>query len=153
MEVTVRFMEIEDYEKCYHLWLTIQGFAIRSLDDSKQGIERFLKRNPEMSVVAQQDGEIVGSILCGHDGRRGCFYHVCVNPEYRNQGIGNKMTDLALSAMKREEISKVSLVAFEYNKLGNSFWQDLGWIRRNDLNHYEYTLNCDNVVTINEGGH
>ena len=71
-------MQIEDYEQVYALWLTISGFAIRSVDDSKEGVERFLQRNPGISVVAEEDGKIVGAILCGHDGRRGCLYHVCV---------------------------------------------------------------------------
>ena len=67
-------MQIEDYEQVYALWLTISGFAIRSVDDSKEGVERFLQRNPGISVVAEEDGKIVGAILCGHDGRRGCLY-------------------------------------------------------------------------------
>ena len=69
--MTVRTMQIEDYEGVHELWMTIKGFGIRSIDDSKEGVERFLKRNPTTSVVAEMDGKIVGSILCGHDGRRG----------------------------------------------------------------------------------
>ena len=77
MEILIREMTIEDYEAVYHLWTEIRGFGIRSIDDSKEGVERFLKRNPTTSVVAVQNGRIVGNILCGHDGRTGCFYHVC----------------------------------------------------------------------------
>ena len=76
MSVIVREMTMEDYDKVYALWLSIQGFGIRSIDDSREGVERFLRRNPTTSVVAEQNGRIVGAILCGHDGRRGCFYHV-----------------------------------------------------------------------------
>ena len=84
----IRTMTIEDYDEVALLWEKIKGFAIRSLDDSREGIDRFLKRNPTTSVVATEDGKIVGAILCGHDGRRGCMYHVCVDPEYRLKGIG-----------------------------------------------------------------
>ena len=83
----LRVMQVEDYENVYKLWMTIDGFGIRSIDDSKEGVARFLKRNPKTSVVAEADGRIVGAILCGHDGRRGCFYHVCVQKEYRKHGI------------------------------------------------------------------
>ena len=76
--MTIRTMTIEDYEGVKALWLSIKGFAIRSLDDSREGVARFLVRNPSSSVVAVEDGQIVGAILCGHDGRRGCLYHVCV---------------------------------------------------------------------------
>ncbi len=78
----IRRMTIEDYEEVKELWMSIKGFAIRSIDDSREGVERFLTRNPDSSVVAVEDGRIVGAILCGHDGRRGCLYHVCVAEEY-----------------------------------------------------------------------
>ena len=67
----IRTMTIEDYEQVHDLWMKIHGFGIRSVDDSKEGVERFLKRNPTTSVVAVEDDKIVGAILCGHDGRRG----------------------------------------------------------------------------------
>ena len=76
-EYTIRVMTLEDYDEVYALWMGIHGFGIRSIDDSKEGVERFLKRNPTTSMVAVADGKIVGAILCGHDGRRGCLYHVC----------------------------------------------------------------------------
>ena len=72
--ITYRVMTIEDYDGVYDLWMTIKGFGIRSIDDSREGVERFLKRNPTTSVVALDGETIVGSILCGHDGRRACFY-------------------------------------------------------------------------------
>jgi len=76
MSFQIREMKIEDYDKVYELWMGIHGFAIRSLDDSREGVERFLKRNPTTSVVALCGEKIIGSILCGHDGRHGCLYHV-----------------------------------------------------------------------------
>ena len=82
-EYTIRVMTLEDYDEVYALWMGIHGFGIRSIDDSKEGVERFLKRNPTTSMVAVADGKIVGAILCGHDGRRGCLYHVCVHEDYR----------------------------------------------------------------------
>ena len=82
MDILIREMTMEDYGQVYDLWTEIKGFGIRSLDDSKEGVERFLKRNPATSVVAVQNGHVVGNILCGHDGRTGCFYHVCVAPGY-----------------------------------------------------------------------
>lgn len=117
----VRIMTIEDYEGVYALWKKIKGFGIRSIDDSKEGVARFLKRNPTTSVVAEKDGRIVGSILCGHDGRRGCLYHVCVDEDYRRHGIGKRMVVFAMKALKEEKINKVSLIAFTENDIGNAF--------------------------------
>ncbi|MDE7422905.1 MAG: GNAT family N-acetyltransferase [Lachnospiraceae bacterium] len=148
--VKIRAMEIVDYQKVYHLWTQIEGFGLRTIDDSKEGITRFLMRNPHTSVVAEEDGKIIGSILCGHDGRTGCFYHVCVEKNHRNRGIATKMTSFAMEALRKEHINKVSLVAFRQNETGNACWHELGWEEREDLNCYDYILNSDNVVIFNK---
>lgn len=144
----IRVMKIEDYDQIYKLWSKIKGFGIRSIDDSREGIERFLKRNPTTSVVAEEDGRIVGAILCGHDGRRGCFYHVCVDEEYRMRGIGKSMVVFAMEALKEEKINKVSLIAFTKNDIGNAFWKEIGWTKREDLNYYDFTLNEENITAF-----
>ncbi len=148
--ITIRSMTIEDYDGVYTLWMTIKGFAIRSIDDAREGVERFLSRNPGISVVAVKDGEIVGSILCGHDGRRGCLYHVCVREDCRMQGIGKSMVVYCMDALEREHISKVSLIAFTKNDIGNAFWKGIGWTKREDLNYYDFVLNRENIVNYNQ---
>lgn len=146
----IREMTIDDYEQIYALWMRIKGFAIRSIDDSYEGIARFLKRNPSTSVVAIVDEKVVGAILCGHDGRRGCFYHVCVDPDYRRQGIGKEMVSYCLNALRKEEINNVTLIAFAQNDIGNSFWHHVGWLEREDLNNYDFNLNEKNIITYNK---
>ncbi len=149
--MTIRAMTIDDYEEVYALWMSIRGFAMRSLDDSRDGVARFLKRNPDTSVVAVADGKIVGSILCGYDGRRGCLYHVCVREDYRRQGIGKAMVVYCMKALEKEAISKVSLIAFTQNDIGNAFWKEIGWTKREDLNYYDFVLNDKNIVNFNRG--
>lgn len=145
----IRLMNVDDYENVHALWMTIKGFAIRSVDDSKEGVERFLRRNPTTSVVAEEDGRIIGAILCGHDGRRGCLYHVCVHPDRRREGIGRAMVVFCMNALKAESISKVSLIAFTKNDIGNAFWKTIGWTQREDLNYYDFVLNSENIVRFN----
>ncbi|MCM1570118.1 MAG: GNAT family N-acetyltransferase [Roseburia sp.] len=147
---TVRVMTDDDYQGLHDLWMTIHGFGIRSLDDSRDGVERFLRRNPTTSVVAvAEDGLIVGGILCGHDGRRGCLYHVCVREDYRRLGIGKAMVVYCMNALKAEGINKVSLIAFTKNDMGNAFWKRIGWTKREDLNYYDFTLNQENITAFN----
>ncbi len=141
---------MDDYDQVYALWKKIHGFGLRSIDDSREGIERFIKRNPATSIVAEEDGKIVGSILCGHDGRRGCFYHVCVDENYRMRGIGTAMVVTAMEALKKEKISKVTLIAFAQNDIGNKFWNKIGWTRRLDLNYYDFVLNTENITAFNQ---
>ena len=147
--VTVRSMQIEDYDQVYALWMTIHGFSIRTIDDSREGVERFLKRNPGISVVAEMDGRVVGAILCGHDGRRGCLYHVCVHEDYRMPGIGRAMVVHCMNALQQEGINKVSLIAFTKNDIGNAFWKQIGWTKREDLNYYDFVLNQKNIENFN----
>ena len=151
MDYKIRRMTIEDYEGVRKLWMSIHGFAIRSIDDSKEGVTRFLKRNPDTSTVAvDEKGEIVGAILCGHDGRRGCLYHVCVREDCRRCGIGKDMVVFCMNALKAEGINKVSLIAFTRNHIGNAFWKCIGWTKREDLNYYDFTLNEANITAFNQ---
>ncbi len=150
MKIDYRYMTIDDYEKVYSLWTSIEGFVLRSIDDSLDGIEKFLMRNPNMSIVALDGEKVIGSLLCGHDGRRGGFYHVCVDASYRNHGVASNMADKALDALKREKINKISLIAFKKNELGNRFWKDRGFEYRQDLNYYDYTLNANNLFEENK---
>ncbi|MBR0164691.1 MAG: GNAT family N-acetyltransferase [Lachnospiraceae bacterium] len=146
----VRAMTITDYPSVYALWKTIPGFGIRAIDDSEEGIERFLLRNPSSCAVAEQDGHIVGAILCGHDGRSACFYHVCVAKEYRRRGIGSAMVRFCIEALKREEINRILLNAFIKNEIGNLFWQSMGWRLCSDSHYYDYILNERNVTVFND---
>ena len=149
MNYEIRTMTIEDYEEVYNLWTSIHGFAMRSLDDSKTGVQRFLNRNLNLSVVAIADGKIVGSILVGNDGRHGSFYHVCVQEQYRKHGIGKAMVTEAMHRLKDEGINKIQLVAFAGNQIGNQFWHAEGWSEREDYNTYDFVLNDENIIRFN----
>ena len=101
-------------------------------------------------IQAVADGRIVGSILCGHDGRRGCLYHVCVHEDFRKHGIGKSMAVACMRALQKEHINKVNIIAFKTNQIGNHFWKEEGWTFRDDLNYYDFTLNEDNITKFNQ---
>lgn len=145
-EVVISPMIPEDYDEVRNLWLTIRGFGIRALDDSREDIERFIRRNPTTSVVARADGRIVGSILCGSDGRQGSLYHVCVAKEYRRRRIGTQMVGFCMHQLRIMGINKVSLIAYAKNDIGNAFWNRIGWIRKTDVNYYVFDLNEKNIT-------
>ena len=143
---TIMPMSEADYDEVRALWMTIRGFGIRALDDSREDIERFIRRNPTTSVVARMDGKIVGSILCGSDGRQGALYHVCVARDYRRRGIGTHMVGYCMHQLRLMGINKVSLIAFATNDAGNAFWKQIGWTRKSDVNYYEFVLNENNIT-------
>lgn len=125
--VKIRRMSIDDYEGVYNLWINTPGMGLNETDDSREGIEKYLKRNPTTSFVAENEERIIGVIMAGHDGRRGFIHHTAVLPDYRNHGIAERLVDSAMDALEREGIHKVALVAFKKNDLGNGFWEHIGF--------------------------
>lgn len=146
----LRPMLPEDYDKVHKLWTNIKGFGIRAIDDSREDIERFILRNPTTSVVACVGDKIVGSILCGHDGRQASFYHVCVAKAYRRRGIGSAMVIHCMNVLRKLKINKIALIAFTSNDAGNAFWKQIGWRYRPDCNYYEFLLNEENITRFIE---
>ena len=129
----IRKMIIDDYDGIYQLWLNTPGMGLNTLDDSKEGIDKYLKRNPDTSFVAETDGEIIGVIMGGHDGRRGFIYHTAVKVSERCSGIGSKLVDSVMDALEKERIHKVALVVYSKNETGNKFWENRGFTTREDL--------------------
>lgn len=128
----IRKMVIDDYDEVYKLWMSCSGMGLNNLDDSKEGISKFLLRNPDTCFVSE-DKEINGVIMVGSDGRRGYIYHTAVHPNYRNEGIASKLVDAALQALRELGINKVALVVFDRNEVGNTFWEAQGFTVREDL--------------------
>ncbi len=135
-----RKMVIDDYDKVYSLWISCAGMGLNNLDDSKEGIDKFLKRNPDTCFVAIDNETIIGVIMVGNDGRRGYIYHTSVDPNYRMKGIGKTLVNTALDALFKLGINKVALVVFERNRTGNEFWEKIGFTKRNDLVYRNKTL-------------
>ena len=132
-DIRIEPMVPADYDDVRALWLTIRGFGIRAVDDSRADIERFILRNPTTSVVARY-------------GRQGALYHVCVAREYRRRGIGTRMVGYCMQQLRSMGINKVSLIAFTRNDAGNAFWKQIGWTRKSDVNYYEFVLNEENIT-------
>ncbi len=131
--MNIRKMILADYENVYQLWLSCKGMGLNNIDDSKEGISRFLKRNPETCFIAEENNNIIGVIIAGNDGRRGYIYHTAVNPDYRKRGIARDLLNVALEALGELDIIKVALVVFDRNEVGNAFWENQGFTKRNDL--------------------
>ena len=136
----IRLMTIDDYEKIYELWMSCEGMGLNNLDDSKEGIEKFLNRNPDTCFVAEIEEVIVGVIIVGNDGRRGYIYHTAVKPQYRQQGIAKSLVETAMAALQRIGINKAALVVFDRNESGNDFWEKMGFTVRDDLRYRNKAL-------------
>ena len=136
----IRVMTADDYDKVYMLWMSCKNMGFNNLDDSREGIEKYLKRNPGTSFAAVRGEEIVGVILSGHDGRRGFIHHMAVAENQRRRGIAAALLEHALSALKAEGINKVALLVFNRNENGNAFWESQGFTVRDDVTYRNKSL-------------
>ena len=132
MSITVAEFTIEAYEKVYSLWQTCDGIGLSSAD-SRTSIQMYLERNPGFSLIAYDGQTVVGTILCGHDGRRGYIHHLAVRAEHRRQGIGRLLVEQSLKALEAIEIKKCHLFIFHDNTSGIQFWESIGWTYRQDI--------------------
>lgn len=129
-----------DYPALYALWTATPGMGLNDVDDSPEGVARFLARNPATCFCAEADGTLIGCILAGHDGRRGYIYHTAVHAAHQRQGVGHALVQSALTALRAEGIAKVALVAFRRNEKGNAFWAKEGFTLRDDLAYRNLAL-------------
>ncbi len=114
------------------------------IDDSKDGIAKYLKRNPTTCFLAYTDNiekKVVGVILTGHDGRRAIIHHLCVHPDFRCQGIAYRLVRMAEEALQKEGITKIFGLVFSDNNTANSFWEKQGYTLRTNLNYRNKSLN------------
>ena len=136
----IRTMTIDDYYEVFDLWTNTPNMGLRTLDDSREGIELFLDRNPKTCFVAVDGETFTGAILCGHDGRRGYIYHTVVHIHYRKQGIGTALIDAAVAALRQEGITRVCLNVMESNEDGKQFWKNRGWEKKDFLGFYSRSI-------------
>jgi N-acetylglutamate synthase len=129
----IRSMDMRDYEGVYQLWIRTPGMGLNAIDDSKDGIKKYLERNPTSCFIATENEAVIGVILSGHDGRRGFIHHTAVDESRRKTGIGRKLVEKALEALKNEGIIKVGFVVFKKNVRGKFFWERLGFTVREDI--------------------
>ncbi len=136
----IRPMTIDDYDRVYALWMSCKNMGFNDVDDSREGIGRYLRRNPDTCFVAEDDGALAGVILAGHDGRRGFIHHMAVGEAFRRRGVGAALLERALDALGAEGITKVALLVFRYNEAGNAFWEKMGFSLREDVNYRNRAL-------------
>ena len=132
MTLIIQEMMIDHYDRVLALWQASEGVGL-SEADSRVSIAGFLERNPGLSFVAFVGEQLVGVVLCGHDGRRGYIHHLAVSHNHRRQGIGRILMDHSLAALERAGIDKCHIFVFRENKTALNFWQSTGWIERVDL--------------------
>jgi len=125
-EITTREFLIDDYDAALQLWQRVEGLEVAEGDD-REGVARFLARNPGVSRVAIDGSAVVGVAMCGHDGRRGHVYHLAVDPAYRRYGLGRRLVKECLDGLRRAGVLRAIILVVDNNFGGAEFWKRAGW--------------------------
>jgi N-acetylglutamate synthase len=128
----VRHFRIEDFDAVIALWRRTEGVGLNE-SDTRPAIAAFLRRNPNLSFVAEKNGRVIGAVLCGYDGRRGYLHHLAVSKRHRRRGIGRLLVNACLAKLRKAGISKCNIFIFANNADGMKFWAHTGWSLRTEL--------------------
>lgn len=140
-----RPMHINDYDQCVALWQSADGVSLRGAD-SRAGIEKYLLRNPDLSFVVEDQGSIIGTVMAGHDGKRGYVQHLAVASAHQRKGIGTELVKRCLAALAQQGILKSHINILVGNDNAKAFWLALGWYQRTDIDMYSFINGNDHNV-------
>ena len=126
MDYTIREMTIDDYDAVRALWEQTEGMSLEEGDD-RHAIGIYLRRNPGFCFLAYVHGELAGTVLCGHEGRRGILRHLAVKRQFRGKGIARALINRCLAALAKDGITKCNIFVLDSNSQGRSFWEHMGW--------------------------
>jgi ribosomal protein S18 acetylase RimI-like enzyme len=136
---TIEPMSIADFDEVLRLWEETEGIGLTE-SDSRAAVAQYLARNPGLSLVARKERELVGTVLCGHDGRRGYLYHLAVSPSHRKTGLGRTLVERCLARLEELGISRCNILVFTDNHDGESFWLHNGWDKRSNVQLFQKAL-------------
>lgn len=132
MSITIRTFRPEDYDDALALWKSVPGIGLSGADGRAE-IQAYLARNPGMSHVACDGERLVGTILCGHDGRRGLIHHLVSAADVRRQGVARRLLEAGMVGFRAAGIQKVHLFVYHTNQDGMAFWRAVGAQYRSEL--------------------
>jgi ribosomal protein S18 acetylase RimI-like enzyme len=141
MTVEIVDFSADDYDEAIALWKRCEGIGLSDADE-REPLTAFLLKNPGLNFVAKEDGTIVGTCLCGSDGRRGYLYNLAVDPVQRRKGIGRILAQKALQALAAQGIQKCHIMVFGANELGLTFWKNEGWVTRPEIVLMSHNVGC-----------
>lgn len=132
----------DDFDQVYQLWLQCDGLG--GLENRDQ-FTRFINRNDSLSQLVRDDErqseeQVIATLMCGHDGRRGYLYHLAVHPDARGRGLAKLLIDTCLQKLSLLQIQRCTVFVRKDNPSGVEFWMHNGWWNRSDLDTFAFDL-------------
>jgi ribosomal protein S18 acetylase RimI-like enzyme len=125
-----------DYEQVFELWRGIEKGVHVGRSDSLDEIGKKINRDPDLFLVAESNGIIIGTVMGGFDGRRGLIYHLAVSPAFRGQGIGSHLMDEVESRLREKGCLKCYLLVTLDNIEVADYYMQRGWQHMDQVQLY-----------------
>ncbi len=125
-----------DYEPVFALWRSIEKGVHTGRSDTPAEIEKKLTRDPDLFLVAEADGVIIGSVIGGYDGRRGLVYHLAVTSRFRGRGVGSRLMDELETRLRAKGCLKCYLLVTTDNPEAEIYYQQRGWQHMDSVRLY-----------------
>jgi N-acetylglutamate synthase len=138
--IEIRAFEARDIPAVLALWHESEGLGVGP-GDTREGVTRYLERNPGCSWVAADGATIAGAILGGHDGRRGHLYRLAIAAAYRRRGLASELVEKSLAALRAAGIERCLLSVLTENADATEFWTSIGARARPELQLLSFDLN------------
>lgn len=139
ISTSVRIREFyfpSDYEQVFALWGSMERGVRTGRSDTPAEIEKKLARDPDLFLVAEVDGNIIGSVIGGFDGRRGLVYHLAVAAGLRGHGIGSRLMDELESRLRAKGCLKCYLLVTADNPEAEAYYKHRGWQHMDHIHLY-----------------
>jgi len=139
MSIVIRRMEVSDVPASIELWKNMKGLAIRGSDNIRD-LSEHVKMNRMHNFVAISNGQLIGTVLGGFDGRRGYIYHLAVHENFRRKNTGKELMERCFQSFKQLNVSKCHMMVLKDNTEAMEFYSKIGCELRTDLVVYSKTL-------------
>jgi len=123
MDLTIRSFAFDDYDTVAGLWATVEGMHVPSRDE----VVRKLERDPELFLVAESGGRLLGVVMGAYDGRRGWVFRLAVDATERARGIGRALIGELERRFLAMDVPHIRLLVDPGNGGGQAFWERMGY--------------------------
>jgi ribosomal protein S18 acetylase RimI-like enzyme len=117
----------DDYSPVKALWSSMEKGVRVERSDTPEEIQKKLARDPDLFLVAEEGGQIIGTVIGGYDGRRGLLYHLAVAASYRGRGIGSRLMDEIESRLRAKGCLRCYLMVLADNEEAMRYYENRGW--------------------------
>ena len=138
----LRTFRSADQESLVALWDACN--LIVPQNDPRKDMRRKMDADPDLFLIAESNGDLVGSCMAGYDGHRGWINYLAVLPDYQGLGIARDLMEEAEKRLRARGCPKINLMVRSTNQEVIAFYEQIGF-RRDEVTCLGKRLENDEV--------